>query len=191
MKSGVVVLGLCAVLVSPATTSASGEDSLRPTSLETFVGRPTARIVWAHREGRVDSAQARVLVTTFAVEDAVEPSQRMRGARIDLVDGRTAERVYLDESALETVMNALNVIDGEIAWYRATPDTTPYRCLGAGEFWHPDVRLHTLNAEYCITPKYSGFVLSAFTAPQFRLPDRRPAELADVLSRAIADLKRS
>jgi hypothetical protein len=188
MKSGVVLAALCAVLVSPAT--ASSEVPLQPTSLETFVGRPTARIVWAKPAGRVDSAQARVLVTTFVVEDAIEPAQRMRGARIDLIDGRTTERVYLDESALEPVMNALNVIDGEIAWYRATPDGTPYRCLGAGEFWHPDVRLHTLNAEYCITPKYSGFVLSAYTAPQFRLPDRRPAEVADVLSRAIADLKR-
>ena len=189
MKSGVVLLALCAVLVSPATASANSEIPLQPTNLETFVGRPTARIVWAQPEGRVDSAQARVLVTAFVVEDAVEPSQRMRGARIDLVDGRTTERVYLEESALEPVKNALNLIEGEIAWFRAAPDATPYRCHGAAAFWRPDVRVHTLNAEYCITPNYSGFVLSAYTAPLFRLPDRRPAELANVLSRAIADLK--
>ncbi len=103
MKSGVALLGLCAVLVSPATAPASSEVPLQPTSLETFVGRPTARIGWAQPEGRLESAQARVLVTAFVVEDAVEPSQRMRGARIDLVEGRTTERVYLDESALEPV----------------------------------------------------------------------------------------
>jgi hypothetical protein len=60
MKSRVVLLSICAMLVSPATASSSSELSLVPTNVETIVGRPTARIIWAQPERRVPSAQARV-----------------------------------------------------------------------------------------------------------------------------------
>ena len=68
--------------------------------------------------------------------------------------------------------------------------SSPYRYLGAAEFWHPHPEVHTLNAAYYIAPDSSGLSLSAYKGQQFRFPNHRLSELAKVIGIAMDELKR-
>jgi hypothetical protein len=81
-------------------------------------------------------------------------------------------------------------IESGIGTFRKEPAGSPYRYLGAAEFWHPHLKVHTLNAAYYVAPESSGLSLSAYKDQGFRFPDHRPSELAELIGMAMNELQR-
>lgn len=189
MRSAATVAALCGFLLNIGLAQVKPTPSLQPTRLEAFAGQPTARVKWSEEVGQIESDEARVIVTALILEDAVQPPHRMCGIRIDLHNQNTRDQVYLEEAKAEAVKRALEEIESEIENFRKEPASSPYRYHGAAEFWHPHLKVHTLNAAYYIAPDSSGLSLSAYKEQQFRFPDHRPSELAKVIGRAIDELK--
>ncbi len=190
IRSAALSLMLCGPLLSFGFAQVSQTTSLQPTKLEAFAHQPTAHVTWSNEVWRAESAEARVVVMAIVVEDSAQPQERMRGVRLDLAKQNVSDQVYLDEAKLEATRKALNEITSGIRSFRRERSDSPYRYLGAEEFWHPYPTVHTLNAAYHLAPDSSGLSLSAFTGQAFRFPDHSPAQLSAAIARAIDELKR-
>lgn len=189
MRSVATLIALCGFLLNIGFAQVRPTHYLQPTKLEAFAGRPTARVTWSKEVGRIDSNEARVVVTALIIEDTVQPPHRMRGIRIDLANQSAKDQVYLEESTLELVKRALGEIESGIESFRKEPASAPYRYRGACELWQPRPTVHTLSAAYYIAPDSSGLSLTAFKGQEFRFPDHKPSELTEAISRAMNDLK--
>jgi hypothetical protein len=189
MRLAVTAVALCGLFLNIALAQVKPAASLQPTRLEAFAGQPTAQVTWSKEVGQIESDEARVIVTALTVEAAVPPSQ-MCGIRIDLASKNARDQVYLEEAKLEALRKAMEEIESGIESFRKEPASSPYRYLGASEFWHPHLKVHTLNAAYYIAPDSSGLSLSAYKGQEFRFPDHRLSELAKLVGMAKDELKR-
>lgn len=189
MRSAAAVVALVGFLLNIGLAQVKPTPSLQPTRLEAFAGQPTAKVTWSKEAGQMESDEARVIVTALIIEDAEQPPYRMCGIRIDLANQNARDQVYLEGTRPEAVKKALEQIESEIESFRKEPASSPYRYRGAAEFWHPHLKVHTLNAAYYIAPDSSGLSLSAYKSQQFRFPDHRPSELARVIGQAMDELK--
>jgi hypothetical protein len=170
---------------------------LQPTPLEAFARLPATHVDWSREVGRIDSTEARAIITALILADTAQPSDQMRGIRIDLSSRDSQDDVYLGEETLNAYKNALD----EISTYAArehsqgtlrsgvTPGGTAY--LGARVFWYGDTcpSVHALDAAYYSAPHSSGLSLSAFKQAGFRFPDQDPSQLSAAIARAIDQLK--
>jgi hypothetical protein len=189
MRSAISVAALCGFLLNIGLAQIKPTPSLQPTSLEAFAGQSTAQVTWSKEVGQIESDEARVIVTALMIKDAVQSPYQMCGIRIDLANQNARDQVYLEEAKLEAVRMALEEIENGIESFRKEPASSPYRYLGAAEFWHPHLEVHTLNAAYYIAPDSSGLLLSAYKGQGFRFPDHRPSELAKAIGKAMDELK--
>jgi hypothetical protein len=190
MKSAISVAAVCGFLLNIGLAQVKPTPSLQPTKLEAFAADPTAQVTWSKEVGQIESDEARVTVTAIMIKDAVHTPQRMCGIRLDLANQKASDQVYLEADKLEAVTRALEEIESGMESFRKEPASSPYRYLGAAEFWHPDLKVHTLNAAYYIAPDSSGLSLSACKGQGFRFPDHRPSELAKVIGLAMGELQR-
>jgi hypothetical protein len=190
MRSAVTVAALGGFLLHIGLAQVRPTASLQPTRLEAFAGQPTAKVTWSKEVGQIECDEARVIVTALIIRDTVQPPHQMCGIRIDLASQNARDQVYLEEAKLEAVRRALEGIESGIEGYRKEPAESPYRFFGAAEFWHPHLKVHTLNAAYYIAPDSSGLSLSAYKDQGFRFPDHRPSELAKAIGMAMDELKR-
>jgi hypothetical protein len=188
MRSAAIVAALCALL-NVSLAQIKPTPSLQPTRLEAFAAQPTAQVTWSTEVGQIESSEARAIVTALVITDAAQPPHRMCGIRIDLANQRAKDQVYLGEAKPQAVKRALEEIEGEIATFRKEPADSPYRYHGAAEFWHPQLKVHTLNAAYYIAPDSTGLSLSAYKGQEFRFPNHRPLELARLIDTATAELE--
>ena len=189
MRSAATLATLCGLLLNLGLVQVKPKPSLQPTRLETFAGQPAAQVTWSKELGQIESNEARVTVTALIIEDAGQPDHRMCGVRIDLANQGVRDQVYLEEAKLDAVRKALDEIENGLENFRKEPASSPYRYFGAAEFWHPHLKVHTLNAAYYIAPDSSGLSLSAYKDQQFRFPDRRPSEMAKLIGKAVDNLK--
>ena len=189
MKVVISVAALCGLLLNIGLAQVK-PTPLQPSSLETFAGAPTAHVTWSKEVGQIESDEARVTITALMIKDAVHTPQRMCGIRIDLANQKASDQVYLETAKLEAVRRALEEIESGIGTFRKEPAGSPYRYLGAAEFWHPNLKVHTLNAAYYVAPDPSGLSLSAYKDQGFRFPDHRPSELAELIGMAMSELQR-
>lgn len=188
MKVLLTVFAFFSFLLSPGAVQVATK-ALQPTKLEAFAGRSTAQVKWSKEVGRIDESDTHAIVTALIIEDGAQSPPRMRGIRIDLSNKSATDKVYLDETALVAIRNALAKIERGIEDYRKEVSSIPIRYYGAAEFWRPYERIHTLNAAYFIRPDSSGLSLSAYKHQEFRFPGHRPGELAEIISRAMRDLE--
>lgn len=89
--------------------------AFRPTPLEWFAGQNTSHVVWSNQVGRLESKDARAVITALVVEDMAQPPDRMRGVRIDLSDQDGQDHVYLGEETLAAFKAALDQIGRDAA----------------------------------------------------------------------------
>lgn len=190
MRLAITVAAFCTLLLNIGLVQVKHNPSLQPTILEAFAGQTTAQVTWSKEIGQIESNEARVIVTALAIEDAVRAPHRMCGIRIDLANHNARDQVYLEDAKLNAVRKALEEIESGIESFRKEPASSPYRYLGAAEFWHPHLKVHTLSAAYYISPDSSGLSLSAYKGPQFRFPNHRPSELAKVIGMGMDELER-
>ena len=190
MRSAISVAALCGFLLNIGLAQIKPTPSLQPTRLEAFAGESTAQVTRSKEVGQIESDEARVVVTALIIEDAVHTPHRMCGIRIDLANQKARDQVYIEEAKLEAIRLALEEIESGIESFRKEAASSPYRYLGAAEFWHPHPEVHTLNAAYYIAPDSSGLSMSAYKGQGFRFPNHRLSELAKVIGIAMDELKR-
>jgi hypothetical protein len=189
MKSAIGLVALFGFLLNIGLAQVK-PTPLQPSRMEAFAGAPTAQITWSKEVGQIESDEARVTITALMIRGAVHTPQRMCGIRLDLANQKASDQVYLEAAKLEAVRRALEEIQSGIGTFRKEPAGSPYRYLGAAEFWHPHLKVHTLNAAYYIAPESSGLSLSAYKDQGFRFPDHRPSELAELIGMAMNELQR-
>jgi hypothetical protein len=189
MRSAAITI-LCGLFFNIGLAQINSPPSLEPTPLEAFAGQPTARVTRSKEVGRIESAEARVIVTALIVEDAVKP-HRMSGVRIGLTNQKATDEVYLDEPKLEELKKALEEIERGIEDFRNEQGDAPLRYLGSCKLRQPRPTFHTLSAAYYIAPNSSGLSLSAYKGQEFRFPNHRTSELAEAIGRAMEELKSS
>lgn len=68
---------------------------------QAFATRPQSRVTWSQEVGRIESGDARMVVTALVVEDPATRTQRQSGARIQLSDGRSSALLYEARERLE------------------------------------------------------------------------------------------
>lgn len=180
---------LCGLLLNIGVAQVKPTPPLRPTRLEAFAGQPSSRITWSKEVGRLERPEARAVVTAVVVENPVQAPHRMRGIRIELVKQTARDEVYLEDTELKTVKQALDRIASEIDEFRREPRTSPYMYLGSCELRQPRPTVHTLSAAYYIAPDSSGLSLSAFKEQEFRFPGYSPSLLAAAIGRAIEEFE--
>lgn len=189
MRLTVTAAVLCGFFLSIGLAQVKPTASLQATRLEAFAAQPTAKVTWSKEVGQIESDEASVIVTALTIHDALQSPPRMCGIRIDLANQNARDQVYLEEAKLEAVRKALEEIESGIEEYRKEPADSPYRYYGAAEFWHPHLKVHTLNAAYYFAPDSSGLSLSAYKDQGFRFPNHRPLELARAIGKAMDELK--
>jgi hypothetical protein len=189
MRSVASAATLCGLLLNVGFAQVNSKPSLQPTRLEAFASLPTAHITWSKEVGRLERPEARAIVTALVVENPHQPPYRRRGIRIELSNQKARDQVYIEDTHLEAVKQALDKIANGIGEFRNEPRSSPLMCLGACELRQPCPTVHTLDAAYYIARDSSGLSLSAFKAQEFRFPGYSPSRLATAIAKAMDEFK--
>jgi len=153
---------------------------LRPSPLEAFVTRSSAKVVWSNTVGRLESQEARATITALIAEDTTSTPNVMRGLRIDLAHigatpscdwkywawrimcERANAAVYVEEGRLETIGKTIE---------RGAAELRPWEYI----------------SRYTTTA--GGQASTGLIVCGYQFSYREPGELAALFTRAIAELK--
>jgi hypothetical protein len=181
-----VCLAGCALsIVVPVAAQENPQQAvakdLPPSPLEAFAARATAKVVWSKTIGHLESREAHATLTVVIIEDQSTAVNVMRGLRIDLAHTgadpacdwkylawrimceRPNAAVYVEEGRLEEVRNAIAQGAAEL---RPFEFISKYGKQDASRVWS------------------TGLIVCGYT-----FSDRQPSELAELFTRAIAELK--
>lgn len=178
MKSAAAAI-VCCLLLNIGLAQVNPTPSLEPTPLEAFAGRHTAHVNWSKVIGRLDSQESRATLTALIVEDETSEPSVMRGVRIDLAHiGATARcdwkysawrimcqranaAVYIEEGRLRAVQNGIE---------RGAAQLRPMEFISQ----------YSTNA--------TGVASTGLIVCGYQFSDRQPGDLAELFTRAIAEL---
>ena len=173
------VATFCCLLLNIGFAQVNPRPSFEPSPLEVFAGRPTARVTWSKEIGRLES-ESRATVTALIVEDVTSEPSVMRFIRVDLAHigahptcdwkvsawrimcERDNAAFYVEEGRLEAVANDIK---------RGAAKLRPLEFIA---------QYHTTNPLQAST----GLIVCGY-----QFSDRRPGDLAELFTRAIAELK--
>jgi hypothetical protein len=163
------------------------ESALRPSALEAYLQQPNMQVTWSLEIGRFDSAEAHVTVTAILAQ--ASPAQKFAGVKVELGNRNGIDYLYLSQEQIPGLIDALNNIDSVVEAFHNTRSTPP-RYMGSCALrrLQPPF-IHTLSASYYTAPDSSGLSLSSYNRQSYRFPDRRPADLASLLTKALGELK--
>jgi hypothetical protein len=153
-------------------------------ALEKFAKNPTARVTWSKEVGRIDTGQAKAVVTVLVVEDLAQTPHQMRGVIISLMDQHVEDEVYVGEEFLERLIKALN----DIRFFSTSSGSS--RCSGSDAFLSAFREgAHVFHASQCsMADGWAG--LSVATGREtFRFTSQNPAAFARTIARAREELK--
>jgi hypothetical protein len=174
------VTAICCFLLNIGFAQVNPTPSLEPTPLEAFAGRPTARVAWSKVIGRLESQESRATVTALILEDVTSEPSVMRGIRVDLAHigahpscdwknsawrimcQRANAAVYVEDGRLEAVSNGIK---------RGAAALRPMEFISQYRTTNP------LQAS-------TGLIVCGY-----QFSDRQPGDLAELFTRAIAELK--
>ena len=173
---------ICCFLLNGTLAQERPTDSLQPTLLESFAARPAAQVTWSKVIGSLESQESRASITAFIVEDKTSEPSVMRGIRVDLAHigpkpscdfkytawrvmcQRANAAIYIEEGLLERVRNGVR---------RGAAELRPMEFISRYGTNAPD-------------KASTGLIVCGY-----QFSDRKPEELADLFTSAIAELKSS
>jgi hypothetical protein len=156
--------------------------SLQPTPLEAFAGRPAAQVTWSKVIGSLESQESRATITAIIVEDKTSKPSVMRGIQVALAHigatptcdwkytswkimcKRANAALYIEEVRLGSVRDRIKLGAAQL---RPMEFISQYRTNAPGR-------------------ASTGLIVCGY-----QFSDRLPGELAELLTRAIVELKRS
>ena len=149
------LFALAGFLVPVGYAQPSSPTAVQLEAFEHFADRPTTRVAWSKEIGRIETDQARAVITVLIVEDAADRAERMRGIRIDLTQGGLRDRLYTSEDHLERLIYAMEQIPTAMARSdRSQGAGAPNVCTGSEVFWLQ--RGHAFYASSCVYTGWSG-----------------------------------
>jgi hypothetical protein len=175
-------IALCLIVcaVSGGARFAAQPGDLPKSPLEAFATRSTAKVIWSKMIGQFESQEARATITALIVEDTTREPRIMRGLRMDLAHigatpscdhkvaawaimcKRVNAAIYVEEGRLERVRNGIK--------------------RGAAE-----LRPMEFISQYSMSCQ--GRVSTGLIVSGYQFSDRQPSELAELFTRAIAELQ--
>jgi len=165
---------------------------LDPSPLEAFARQASTRIVRSDEITRLDTTKGHVVITAIVLENSAQPPDQMRGVRISLSQAGANDQVYVGESILPELRDALNEIAEGLQSERKKPTCESAACyIGSCRFRRLDgglPQVHSLSAAYYIEPHSSGLSLSSVRR-EFKFPDVEPIYFSRAIARAIRILK--
>ena len=153
---------------------------LRPSSLEAFAARPTARVIWSQSVGQLESRDARATITALVVEDPTGSPRLVRGLRIDLAHGEASPGCDWKYSAWRIMCERPNaaVYIEEAQILKVSKDLE----RGAAEFISRYEK--SVNSGAGIVPLEHGLIVCGY-----QFSDREPKDLLALFTKGIAELK--
>jgi hypothetical protein len=174
------VTTICCLLLNAGLAQENRTSSLQPSPLEAFAERPTARVTWSKIIGSLESKESRATITAIIVEDEAGNQSKMRGIRVDLAHigatpscnwkyrawkimcQRANAAIYIEEERLKSVRNGIKHGAAEL---RPMEFISRYTVHSLGE-------------------SSTGLIVCGY-----QFSDRQPGDLAELLTRAMAELK--
>jgi len=157
-------------------------------AMERFSKRPTAHLAWSKEVERIVAEPTQAVITTLIVEDATQAPPHVRGIRIDLEGQGVKDQVYVSETYLVRLIEALDEISAGIGTFLRKRGSS--RCFGSGAFLSA-VRegAHFFHTSQCSMAD-GWFGLSVSTgAATFRFAKLDPSPFASAIERAADALK--
>jgi len=188
MRPAFRIIAPCIVVFGLALGAGFGQSN-HPTisqieAMENFAERPTSKVIWSKKVGRIDSDQAHAVITAMILQDATQSPQQVRGLRIDLTEGNQEDHVYTSEEHLGRLIQALDEISE--GWPRYVKRIQGQGCFGSGVFWQQEG--HAFSASQCVLNRWEG--LSVGTgAGSFRFTGVSSSLFAGAITRGQDELK--
>src|SRR5258708_30606758 len=110
MYSTCRVIAFCGLLLTIGYGQSTNPTAAKIEAMEGFGSKPTAQVVWSKEVERIDTDQARAVITALIVEDGTQTPKQMRGVRIDLTGANLRDQVYTSEDLLGRLIKALDEI---------------------------------------------------------------------------------
>lgn len=156
-------------------------DDLPQSPLEAFAARPNIEVVWSKVIGNLESEKARATVTALILEDTTSITSVMRGVRVDLahtIANPSCDHKYVAWRLMCKRINAaIYIEDGQLE--RMSKSIAPY---GAAHLRPCDqISYYKMEAP--------GVVKTGLIVCGYEFADRQPGELAELLNRAIKELR--
>src|SRR5689334_8192689 len=108
---------------------------LDPSPLEAFARQASTRIVRSDEITRLDTTKGHVVITAIVLENSAQPPDQMRGVRISLSQAGANDQVYVGESILPELRDALNEIAEGLQSERKKPTCESAACyIGSCRF---------------------------------------------------------
>src|SRR5947209_19311499 len=115
MRSAVTVLALVPMLTS--AQSQSEKPSLQPTALEAVAMQGNAKLTWAWEIARIESSDARAILTAVEYEYPSSPGSKFRGVRVELSNTAAADTVFIERDRLRVAASALSRLAASVPRY--------------------------------------------------------------------------
>jgi hypothetical protein len=172
---------LCLIVctVSSGARLVAQPEDLPKSPLEAFATRSTAKVIWSKLIGHFESQESRATITALIVEDTTRKPSVMRGLRMDLTHigatpscdqkytawiimcKRVNAAIYVEEGRLERVRNGIK----------------------------RGVQLRPMEFISQYNTNAPGRASTGLIVCGYQFSDRQPLELAELFTRAIAELQ--
>jgi hypothetical protein len=158
-------------------------------SFATFAQQPQARVIWSTEVDRLESRDSHALVTALVVENSSQPSERMRGVRIDFSWSDKKSTIYIGEILLQPEKAIFDGLTLDVARGGVLPGFSGLGFIGSCEFRdNPD--LYPLVADFNSSgPDAPALRIIVGPKEQILFRGLTPSHLSRVLGDAINELK--
>ena len=188
MRSVCRMAAFCGLLLNIGAAQVNSPTASELEAMERYAKRPTAHVAWSKEMNRIEADQTQAVITALVVEDATQAPGRMRGIRIDLAGQGVKDRLYVGETFLERLIEALDEVSAGMGSFLGQGGSS--RCFGSCAFLSA-VRegVHFFHASQC-SMSDGWFGLSVSTgAATFRFTELDPLRFASAIARAADALK--
>lgn len=175
----------CGSISRIATAQVDSKAVPEASVFEKIAKQRGTKFISSEEVGRIDSSDARVIITALIIENSHYRPSRVRGIRIDLSNETSSDQLYLEEGELVYLKHELDGLDCGVASMRSESGA-PYRVRGIGRCRPSQSVPQAYCPGYYIGPDSEGLSLSTFSGGNFRFPSARPSVLADAIGQAMS-----
>ena len=175
----------CGSISRIATAQVDSKAVPEASVFEKIAKQRGTKVISSEEVGRIDSADARAIITALIIENSYYRPSRVRGIRIDLRNETSSDQLYLEEGELVYLKRDLDGLDCGVARMRSESGA-PYGVRGIGRCRPSQSVPQAYCPGYYIWPDSEGLSLSTFSGGNFRFPSARPSVLADAIGQAMS-----
>lgn len=183
----IVVSTLAALLtaVSAHAAPAQSEPLPAPGPLALALEAPEAQTLAVLAGAPLESRGVRAVVTALVVRNPTAAGEPVRGARLDLHEGKVRDSVFIDEADLVEVKRELDGLDCGLERDRERVNS-PHLVRGVARCRPSQSVPQAWCPAYTITPDGEGLTVSVHAGHRYYFAGVRPAQLAAAIGRVLS-----